>query len=252
MKKLGAFLLSVGLVASAAMAANTASSVNAVGFVKVTVPPYPNFAAVAFNFQGLMSNSASFADIVGTNVLRRNNIFTKADKLAIYDTQHQEWVMYFQKSSGLFYIITNTTAVVDPPVINPGQGFFILPPSTATNSTLDVSVAGQVVTSDVYTQQMVEGLQLFTTPYAAGFNIASNDWVADGARANNILTKADKIYVWNGTAWDMFFLKSTGWYYVTNTSQPAVDVVIPVGGGAWYQAKTNFTLTINKPYSFPN
>lgn len=253
MKKIGVFLVGLGLIAGVTVAAdsNTATSVNAVGFVKVTVPSYPSFAAAAFNFQGISSNNVSFSDMVGTNVLRRNNIYTKADKVAVYDVPSQEWVQYFQKSSGLFYIITNTSVAVDAPVISPGQGFFIIPPYTATNTTLDVAISGQVLVSNVYTQQMVAGLQLFTSPYASGFNIDSNNWVADGARANNIYTKADRIYVWNGVDYDQYFLKSTGWYYITNSAVQAVNVTIPMGGGAWYHAKTNFTLTIDKPYTFP-
>lgn len=252
MKKLGAVLLGASLVTGVAVwAANTATSVNAVGFVNVTVPTYPSFGAVAFNFEGIGSGATPITSIIGTNALRRNNLFSKADRLAIYDVAMQNWIQYFQKNDGLFYITTNTSSAVDAPVINPGQGFFVVPPYTATNSTLNISVAGQVVTSNVYTQQMVQGLQLFTSPFSAGFNISSNDWVADGATANSLFSKADKIYVWNGASYDQYFLKSTGWYYVTNTSTKA-DVVIPIGGGAWYHAKTNFVLTISKPYSFPN
>ena len=253
MKKLGAFLAGVGLLAGVTVAAdsNTATSVNAVGFVKVTVPSYPNFVAVAFNFEGIGGFPASVQEIIGTNVLRRNGLFTKADKLQIYDAQNQRWIQYFQKTDGLFYITTNTSVAVSPPMLNPGQGFFISPPVTATNTTLDVAVSGEVVTSNIYTQQIVQGLQLFTSPFASDFNIYSNNWVADGARANALFSKADRIYVWNGATWDQFFLKSTGWYYVSNPSVQVTNGVIPVGGGAWYQARTNYTLTIDKPYSFP-
>lgn len=233
---------------------NEVFSRNAVGFVKVTIPPGGGYALVAVNFNSFDGSNLSLLDIFGTNQLTKANVYARADKVYVWNYDLDDYKRYAQKTSGDFYEQADwVTGAATNPVIVKGSGIWLQSPHSATNERA-IFIAGQVVSNSVSSNAVVPGYQCIGSPFSAELVMTNNNWLADGASGNNDKDQADQIITWNGADFERYGLAADGrWYNWTNWVGDAVDRIITLGEGAWYVSKTNVTWTWTqpKPYSWP-
>ena len=242
-------LAGVSLGAAVAWAQTTVYSANVVGFVSVVVPKAGGMVLAGYNFKPAGGSLATLKEVFGTNQLVQATVPTKATRICIWNTSSSTYDIVFQKKDGEFYKDTGT--LFTNAVLKSGDGFWIQSHSTSTND-LTLSLAGEVLSTNQVSRITPAGLMIIGNPYAADLDLNSTNltWVADGAKAATIPPKADVVYIWTGTQYNSFFLKSSDgkWHDVVSPFNLATNAVIPVGGAAWYSAKGTFTNKLVRPY----
>ena len=216
------------------------------GFQKVDIPPAGGLNLVGFSFSSSSFDPIYLEDAFGSDQLTQGFLPTLADRIYIWDgTQYDA---FFQKADGLFY---NTLAPSTPVQVEvfPGMAMFIQSPVSAV-ATNTISLSGSVLLDD-FSEQAYGGLVTIANPYPTelDYNGTNVDWSA--ATSGFLPTLADRVYVWNpGTStYESFFLKNDLKWYDALSPTTLGDVVVPNGGGAFYEAKSDFTNNIVRPFS---
>jgi hypothetical protein len=239
MKKVGLIVVAAALLGFVQYAqSQEVTSVNVVGFYKVTVPPQGKFALCAVQFDTIDPVNQNLLGILGTNNLTKNDIRTFADQVYVWNTAQMKWQQYYEKADGLFYNATNTVNPTNPPLFA-GDSFFIQTRGGAT-SNLTVTFAGQVVDSSTITNQIVAGLQPKAYPFSSATGLADMSFAQQGT-ANDIRTFADNAYVYDSTlgTFVQYYLKANHLWYKANGTGPFYPE-IPLGQGFWYEARHAF------------
>lgn len=230
---------------------------NAVGFVKVAIPPAGGFNLVSVGFDAMGGGDLTFFDIFGTNQLIKSDYFEDADKVYLWDRERQVFIACAQKPSGQFHTLENWAGGSPTNPAAPAGSVMWLqsPASAATERT--VCIAGQAVAQNVSTNTIVSGCQCIGSPFSCELVLTNNDWPADGGTGSDIKAKADHIAVWNGSDYDRYGLAADGqWYsltnWITSGGQPVTRILFP-GMGGWYLSGKGsaWTWTEVKPYSWP-
>lgn len=242
MKWLGVMLLVVGLVVAVGIAQEV-TSVNVVGYNKVTMPGNGAFTLVAVNFDAIDPANANVKGIFGTQ-LRAGASPTSADKLYIYSPTTLKYTTLARKlSDGEYH---NTVGFSSNPATNPAMtaGEAIWLKSYAGAPALDITIMGEVVAVSTQEVPIQVGWQLLG--YGFSSEIALNDlaFLQSGATAGATPTAADNIYLYNGSAYDKYALKASDgkWHSTVGfSSNPATTNKIDIGKGFWYQARNAFT-----------
>ena len=156
-----------------AMAVNTATSVNIVGFTKVVMPPSNSFSLVALNFNQVGgSNQISFLDLFGTNQLRGGETILQCDKVAVFNPSEERYYRYAFKGADLaFHQIAPAnrfTKESTNPVIMSGQGFWLVSGSEFPDTNY-VTLAGEVVTISNTSVYIDPGFQMLGNQYTTDF-----------------------------------------------------------------------------------
>ncbi|MBM4155967.1 MAG: hypothetical protein FJ221_13225 [Lentisphaerae bacterium] len=242
----------VAVTASVALAQTNVYSRNAVGAVRVDVPPAGQFVLAGFNFKAIGGDDATFSALFGTNQLVKNTLNTKATRIYLWDPAKGGgggyWI-FFQKPDGQFYNRDASTIPTNP-VIRIGEGFWVQSPNDATTNT-SIFIMGEVVSTQQFDRVTPNGFFMIGNPYASPLDLNGTNltWMADGAFGHNLASQADNVYIFNGVGYDRYFLKTDGKWYVALSPFPlATNAVIPVGSGAWYKAKNVFTNKLVRPY----
>lgn len=249
MKKIVITAIIIGLIGGATFAQTTASSANVVGYVQAAVPPQALYQLVGFSFEGSTNVGVTLKELFGTNSLVKSNVSDSATKVHVYEPSIPGYVQFYQRANGDFRLVGASTATNY--TFYAGNSFWLQSPSAAL-STNFVSISGVVplaLTNNVY---FPIGLSLFSNPYPTDMdlNSISLNWTNAGAKASNVSDSADKINIYVNRAYATFYLRAaTGKWHKTGVSTPATDAIIPVGQGAWYEAKRIFTYSFTKPYS---
>ncbi len=239
----------VAMTGAVALAQTNVYSRNAVGAVRVDIPPTGQFVLCGFNFKPIGSDSTTLLSLLGTNV--------PGHTTALRATRVHMWDPYANAGGGGYLSVYFRTGqwhtivgnVVTNPTIAAGAGFWIQSGSTAP-TTFPLFIMGEVISSGVVDRVMEDGFSLISNPYSAPLNLNDTNisWQADGATGRNVALNADTVYVWNGVGYDNYYLKADyRWYYVIGGAY-ASNAVIPVGAGAWYKAKVPFTNSLVRPY----
>lgn len=243
----------VAVTASVALAQTNVYSRNAVGAVRIEVPPSGQFVMAGFSFKPIGADTITLKDLLGTNQLVKSTVPLFANRIYIWDPAiggGGGYISVFQKADGNFYFI-GSPATSTNPLIGTGQGFWIQSPNNATTS-MPVFIMGEVLSSNDTDRIHTSGFMIIANPYSAPLDINSTNlnWVADGAKHGVIPTLADNIYIWNGAGYDSCFLRTADqkWHYSASPYALATNAVIPVGGAAWYSAKQLFTNSLVRPY----
>jgi hypothetical protein len=215
MKKIGAFLVGVGLIAGVTCAAdsNTATSVNIVGFISQSNTANRLYMINSpFIGVGNSDSPRVIADIVGTNMPNGTIVFLWTG------------VSYASESffAGAWSPGTN--------LIKRNDGFWI-------KSELATGLlrAGEVPSFTNTVVQLTPGLQMIGYPYpveCALTNMGLNTLVANG----------DIVFKWNGLSWDSASFFAGAWDTNYNFN---------VGDAFWYKRDSGAGVTnwvINKPY----
>jgi hypothetical protein len=241
MKKVSLVTVLAGVLGLAQMLqAQEVRSVNTVGFYKVTIPPAGKFVMMAMAFDQVGSDPATggantFLDVFGTNQLRQHTVAANADR--IYRWNGLTYDIFNQRVNGLFY---KSGAVTNPP-INAGDAFWIQSPGSAT-SNRDIVIAGQVVEVATNIQKVAVNFNMLGYPFSSDVGINQMGFrAAVGSKWHNAVpANADRLYVYNGSGYDIYGLKSNGWATTTGyAAAPPTTNTLRLGQGFWYQAKSN-------------
>lgn len=217
MKKLGAFLLSVGLVAGVAVAANTATSVNIVGFNKITCPR-GGYVLVSTAFESLEGSPLKSLDVFGTTQLPAGTVIYAWDQL-LQPSPGYRLDGYSTKSGWG----TNIT-------YKAGMGFWIFIPDTVAQPSYDVVLAGQVPMQSETSNTVYDGYAMLGYPYTSSMLWTNTD-LAKKSPSGTVL------YWWDNTITNYQLNgKSKG-----NWSNP--DLVITPSMGFWLYNPTSVALT---------
>jgi len=258
MKKLSAFLLGVGLMASSVLAADPVTSVNAVGFVSVQVPPSGGYALVALNFDRMDGSSQiSFSELFGTNQLRAAAAPQSADRVLLYDVPSQTYYRYAFKASDLaFHQIAPVNmwgGASTNPVITSGQGFWLQSGGSFTN-TNTVVLAGQVVNNQAgAVVNIALGYQILGSQFSSQLDVNTNTF--PNAKAASAPQSADQVMLYRNGGYIRYARKlSDGlWHMISPVNNwggvGETNISVNVGEAFWYKAMTNSIWSSSQPYS---
>lgn len=225
MKKIGAFLVGVGLIAGVTCAAdsNTATSVNIVGFNKITCPS-GKYVLVNTAFESLSGSTLTASDVFSNQLPMSSSVWAfdagASTPAYVRDVYTEEgWT---------------TPAKV---IFRGGMGFWIYVPAEAVPTNYIVTLAGQVPMSGTASNAVYSGFNLLGNPYT-GSVLWTNTALA--ARA----AMSDKVYTFNvvSNVYDSNVLTEEGWF------NP--NLVITADMGFWFVSSVGlFTNVETRPYN---
>jgi len=260
MRKAIAVLAVLATLALPALAQTAVYSANAVGFVKISVPPGGNFALVGLNFEAVGGGDMTLMDLFGTNSLRSAPVPQNADKVLLYNVDEQRYYTYaFKQADSSFHEISPVNqwnGASSNPSIRAGEGFWIQSAKNSTETNV-VTLLGQVISADEVEFSIVPGLQLLGCPFTAWVDLAQEDWVGQGARAAAVPQLADQLTFFVDGAYQSYALKQADgkWHMVSPINQwmgaAAANLPVDIGVGLWYFARSSFTWVVSKPYLWP-
>jgi hypothetical protein len=240
------------MTGAVALAQTNVYSRNAVGAVRVDIPPSGQFVMCGFNFTPLGSNEVSLLTLLGTNLPAHTSNPTRATRVYIWDPAALGGggylSVYLRSPSYQWHTILENTPT--NPMLRAGAAFWIQSSQLAPTS-MPVFIMGEVLSTNDIDRSLGAGFSMVANPYSAplDLNDTNINWIADGATGHNTNpTRADNVYVWNGAGYNNFFLKLDGKWYDVITTAYASNAVIPVGAGAWYRARGAFTNSLVRPY----
>jgi len=220
MKKLGAFLVGLGLVAGTVFAAatNTATSVNIVGFNNIT----------CLRGKAVLVNTA-FKNIGGSD-LKSSQVFGNQLPLGTsvyaFDPTIPGYIADNCEEGGWTSFIT----------FRGNMGFWIVVDSGADSNTYSVALSGEVPLNLYDTNTVYNGVTMMGYPYTA--SVAwTNTTLAKNAQLG------DSLYIYNPTnGYASYNMEEGGW------SDPSL--VINPGVGFWFQtASSMYTNVEARPYN---
>ena len=257
MKKLGAFLVGLGLAAGTVLAANTntASSVNAVGFVNKTLHPN-QWMLASCNFQKVGGGTNTLLDIFGTTQLAQDSSVAYCDVVILWDSVQSKYQAYAQWTDGVFYKANDATewdaGLAANPEIPVGTAMWVVPSSAqSTNKTL--TLAGEVVAVSTQKLNVVSGWQMIGYPLTCDVLMQNTGFAASGAAKDNSVAYCDQIITWLGDRYQTYALWTDSKWYKANDATEwdnsilATNTVV-LGEGFWYIAQNNLTVTEVSPY----
>ncbi len=266
MKKMSAIIASLCVLsAAAAMAADPVYSVNAVGYVNVTVPASNKFVMVGLSFDSVTgATERTVLDVLGANSgLRKSQNPARVDKVYLWDVSTQLYLVLGMKTNGLFYKWDAFGGNPTNPVIPRGYGVFIQSPTGGNGGTNDttVTLTGQVPsaltnTLDIAGAVPVAPYQLICNPYPVSVRLDDLVNTNHGAKGSSSPANCDRVFIWD-TAVQQYVtlgLRTPSnmwavWSPWTPASYP--NYTIEPGSGFWYVGKTNFTWKVGKAYVWP-
>lgn len=256
MKRLIVLVLVAGcLVMTAAAATNEVTSVNIVGYSKVTIPGSEGRILAAAGFDNLANGGTNtLLSIFGTNQLRAASNYGNADRVIVFDTAKTMYQAYAMWDGDRQFYPCNSASEwesSDPtnPVIPPGGGFWLVSPTSPVPN--EITIMGQVIT--VATQEIgaVTGYQLLSYPFSC--DIALQDINTNGMSAAANYGAATRIVVWEGSGYQTYALFTDGiWYKANNATEWEDSVVatntIKLGQSVWLISTNAFVWSETNKY----
>lgn len=221
--------------------AQTVTSVNAVGFIAISVPPASTVTMVCVNWDPF---DPTFQGVFGTNQLTKHNTNPgNADRIYVWNNSTKLYGTYIQKASNSQFVSVSALNVFTNPPLDCGDAFWIRQPSSS-NLVKTIYLMGEVV--DVATQQtvVVSNLNMFGYPFSADVAVNSTGFKdsVGSARHNSNPGNADRLYIWNweSGSYQTFGLRTDGWHNVVGYSTNALATnIVSMGKGFWYRAISN-------------
>ena len=257
MKKSLAILIVGSTLVAAAYAQTTVSSANIVGYQQISKP------AGGLQLMGMNWQDSTLTNLVNIDLFTGNANVNLADKLITWNPVSQTYVKYalfsdvpYGGSTTEWRSFTNFFGPAVNPVIPAGSALWVTSPNAPSNETIIVS--GNAVLDQYFTNSIVTGLQMLSTPFSSDITLSNLNFIASGATGNANVNLADKITIWDETA--QTYVKyalfsdvpyggsTTEWRSFTNFFGVAVNPTINLGKGFWYAAQSNFTWIVENPY----
>jgi hypothetical protein len=226
MKKLIAVatLLAIGAVASA----QSASSVNAAGFVKKTVAP-GQLVLIQNPFEQFDGGTFTVADIFGTSLPNGTIVYAWSQlnqRYAIETLSRGAWTSGDQGRTSLIEF-------------SRADGMFVSIPANAPLPSYDIFLFGEVPdsrTAVTTVLPLVSGFQMIGYPYPVSKTITETSLAS-------IASAGDVVYSWNGTGWLFEAFSRGAW-------SPGTMVLNP-GQAVFYSSVSPKDWTTTKPYNWP-
>ena len=222
-----------GIIALAALATANAqtpiSSVNAAGYIKVTVEP-SKFYLIQTPFNKFDGSSITLDDVFGAALPDLSEVY-------VWFTNNQQFqVSTFIEGAGFSPNFTLTR----------GQGLFIKPSDLGSAASYDVFLAGEVpgATSAASTPlTLVNGFNAVGFPYPVSTTL-------NNSGLNGATEDLDEVYMWNPgnqsySVFTRFDIPGSEWNGAENT-------VITPGSALFVKKQSGGTFTASVPYSWPN
>lgn len=262
MKMLRFMAVAMACAACRTVPAQEATSVNAVGSIKRTLPPGKMILA-GFNWLQLDggTNGLLPREIVSTNSVTGGDSALTADNLILWNRDAQAYRTYFLVDGfgppydGKWYDVNTFAECTNR--IRHGDGFWL---RSNQSTTQEVTFTGEVpaFTSGTNTMLLEEGLNMFTYPFSAGILVNTNNMLYENAKGGDSALTADNLILWNvdRQAYETYFMvKGFGpdydnrWYDV-NTFALCTNS-LDVGVGAWYRRLSGeSTMSWNEPQPY--
>lgn len=254
MKRVTMFLLVViGLVAMThhAFADDPVTSVNVVGFKRITIPPSGKLLNVGMNFDAF---EPSLMGVFGTNQLRQaNDEGENGDSIAIWDATKQKYSKYVQMAmDGQFHDVGDLYGSPTNPPLRAGESLWIKSPASS-SETRDVTLAGEAVPVVWVTNKVFQGLQMLAYPFSADTDLQTNTLAVGANGADEEPDLADQIALWNSTSqsYTRFALRNDDrkWHDIGDFFGEANPVLLKMGEAFWFRSRTNgFDWIESAPY----
>jgi len=246
MKKTGIAVV-VMLLAVGALAQSEVKSVNAVGYVKVTLPGN-KLTMCAFNFDPVNgTNGVPLADVLGDQLVGGGSV-GDSDNVIVWSRSLLEYETFFKIPDYGWY--TPGFELMTNRVYN-GDAFWIF---NRQSSQQEVTFAGEVVDIPAGTNslQFGQGLTMFGYPYPAE-KMLSTTALFDAAQKAYSVGDADNLIVWDSDAQEYityFPVPDYGWVDAA-AGFDLVDFPVEMGRGMWYvrKAATPANWMEPQPYS---
>lgn len=228
MKKLSAILVGMSLVAGAVMAAGPVTSVNIVGYNKITCPKGA-FVCVSTAFKSMNGSTLKSSDVFGAQLPLGTTVFAWNPQLLNYTSDS-----YVEDDEGNPAWGTNV-------IYRGNMGFWISVPNFGPES-YDVTMSGEVPMQSVDTNAVYTGFNLLGYPFTADISW-TNTAVAKTAQLG------DTLYLWNSASNN--YISAS--YVEDDEGNPGwseKDLVIQPGMGFWYYTgKAPFFNNEVRPYN---
>lgn len=223
------------------------------GFVQVELPASGGVNLLGFNFS-TGSNGLALEEIFQNGVLEQNSSPELADKVYVWDDLSQAYIAYFQQPDDQFYMVSDPGGPAVSVSIQNGDALF-LKSADAASSAKQLVLSGSVSMSASTTVSYADTI-VFANPYPVSANLNHGDFDWSAATSGPLPTQADQIHIWNpdkagGAGYQSYFLKSVNGVKLWHSSKAPyalTDPILPVGGGAYYSARTSFTNSIIRPF----
>lgn len=257
MKQICLTILAMCVIAAIVIAAtNEVTSVNVVGYYKLTLLP-TNALQAAVQFDAF---DPTLIGVLGTNQLRSTSKAAECDKVSIWNPSTVAYEIFARNpSDNQFHWATNFSGAATNPGIVAGEAFYISSPLAGVYAagSNTIVLMGEVV--DVVTQaiQIVPGYQMLAYGFSSDVNLQDLDFANDGALAHSKAANADQIRIWdpNTSSFLILALSSSDmkWHWATNFSGAApTNINVDLGRGFWYWSQTNITWTWSETNRYIN
>jgi len=231
-----AALLAAGIVSSQAQAVY---SQNIVGYASFSLPA--SFTLMTTPFQIGVTNGAN--EIFGTNL-------PDATQIYLWNSSVGKFVIDYYDTGGGFnpepWLMSDDSTPTNPPILAPGQGFFVFPSAPVTNT-----FAGVVAVAVGATNNMA---------LTAAFNFVGSVIPAGGGVTNSLINltgmpDASQVYIWNQTTGKYIIdYYDTGggfnpppYWYMSDDSTPTNVPSLTVGQGMFIFPSAPYTWSETLP-----
>jgi len=243
MKKVQTLFLASCFVAGMAMAqsgTNGVNSVNAMGYVALTLKTGDLFLATSAFFG--MSDVTNTAEVMlGTDT----NAIPVGVRLWSWDNVHSKYAveeLASTKAKGVYW--ARSTNALD---YAPGLGFWIQMPTSGPTNTFRLTLKGEVpsaLTSPNSTVPIMPGVNMFGYPYPIDVLWTNTDLAKNAVTSNRLWTWTGKTYSVN----EYSYTKAKGQYWTDPSQQ------LMVGKAYWFERSAGAGVTnwnVTKPYDSP-
>jgi hypothetical protein len=261
MKKAWMVALVLGVASTVAWGQTEVTSVNVVGFSKVTINPAGQFNLLSLPFDSIDPADANLRGVFGTNTLSKLGIDPVAmppafaDELWMWDPSDLAWKTYYQGDDNNFYD-ANEWPILNAvnPAIQPGTGFF--PQSSVLSTETNViALMGEVVMVGTQQVGVAVGFQTLGYPFSSKIAVQDTSFKTLGNSIDPAILPpplADNIWIWDNATgtYLCYFLANDGKWYDSNQWPTLVEATfdLELGGGFWYQAVGSFTWVETNKY----
>lgn len=261
MKKtmLAACLVLAGVVSTNAIAEETVTGQNWVGYVKLPTPPPGQIDLIAVNFEAVGANGAEqesgmlLSKLFNVEELVEHPFEpTLNDQVYIWnpDPENLGYDQYYYQDGSFWSMDPGTgELVMDDPFVYPGQAMWFQS-APAAEEDRALFALGQVKLSDTADVPVIEGLQLVGNPYPTVLDLNKINW--NDAYAHPFEnTLSDQIHIYDREeGYVTYYLDaSDGWTVLINGEFVASDIPeIDPGHAFWYSASSDFSIVFERGF----
>jgi hypothetical protein len=245
--------------ATSIVSAQTVTSANVVGYYK-SLKPAGDLQLLGVSFG---TTASTLDDLLGQSQFTGDPETGNADSVITWNAGTQTYKTYALYDGNAWGDPTVEWRDADDfytpmasPVLPVGSAAWLTSP--AAPGDVDLIASGEVPLAASVTNSIVAGLQMLAYPFSADFALDNSGFAASGATGDPETGNCDLIIAWDvatqtyntyglydGNLWGD---PTVEWRNADDFYTPAQSVVLDLGRGFWYQAKSAFTWVEATPY----